>query len=123
MLTLDDLDAFSSGLFKITANAESYCDRFPDYYFKCKDGNGCTRKDNVCDWSYDCDDGSDEAECPGKKLFSHLHKNVEGLYFHYSLSVYVCVGSCLSVCLSLPVSQFTIYLSVYWYSNVGLPID
>ena len=35
----------------------------------------------------------------GLFLFLHLHEIVEGLYFHFSLSVCLCV--CLSVCLSV----------------------
>ena len=38
--------------------------------------------------------------------FLHLHEIVEGLYFHCSLSVCVCVSVCLSVCLSVCPAEF-----------------
>ena len=41
-----------------------------------------------------------------KLMLLHLHKIVEGLYFHCSLSVCVCV--CVSVCLSVCVSNFLV---------------
>ena len=34
-----------------------------------------------------------------EQIFLHLHEIVKRLYFHFSLSVYVCV--CVSVCLSV----------------------
>ena len=44
-------------------------------------------------------------------LFScllHLHEIVEELYFHFSLSVCVCLYVCLSVCLSVSLSVSTL---------------
>lgn len=31
--------------------------------FKCKQGPDCVQKDNVCDGTNDCSDGSDEGSC------------------------------------------------------------
>ena len=41
----------------------------PNCAFQCKDGNGCFDEVKLCDFVGDCQDKSDEAECPPAYLF------------------------------------------------------
>lgn len=59
---LDEYDGFSGH----GENLETVDYSCTELEFKCRDESKCIDIDAVCDKTEDCDDGSDEYDCPGE---------------------------------------------------------